>query len=491
MGSNTTIQLYGFSCFDQINDEAIVKKFLEKYSGEGTVCGVEIGQSRAQNAAHANVHFTDFASAEKILSMANDRELWYGNSCLKAWELNRENVSKPKAVLWNMDQNITLYFGCQVSKEMFSVLWKTKNVSMKFRTRLRKMSLYFYFVYSSVEYKLELSHKSIWQIELHRPLGQTTMFLVLQLLGAPRIYKREESVLNNFKDRSGSSWIRDVDFTESGCIGQSSAICLEIPTTAHLPNLRNNFIYYKEDEIQFLLKKVSPFSSNSYLVPMVLPPEEINLPYKILFKINSLVQQGCLPGETLGLEFFQLVDPSRIKIEYIESALDKLFQRKECCYEPLKWLTKQYKKYKKSGWIPKLHLDKDLVYLHQVQITPTKVYFTGPEPEGKLCNSVLCNYPNDIENFLRVTFVDEDFDKMCWNDFSTSPSSSNEKKCTRVYDRILIILREGIVIGDKKFEFLGFSSSEKHYMSALMFASREGLSAEDIKNWMLGVLLTK
>ncbi|XP_062109725.1 RNA-dependent RNA polymerase 1-like [Humulus lupulus] len=484
MGSKTTIHLYGFSCFE-INDEA-VKKFLEQYSGEGTVCGVEVGQSRAQ----ANVHFTDFASAEIILSMANDQELWHGDSCVKAWELGMENVSKPKAMPWSMDQNITLYFGCQVSKKMFSVLWKTKNVGMKLRTQLRKPCLYFYFSYSSAEYKLELSHKSIWQIELHRPLGQTTMFLVLQLLGAPRIYKQDESVVNYFKDSFDGGWIRDVDFTPSCCIGQSSAICLEIPTTAHLPNLRNNFVHYKEDGGQFLLQKGSPFSSNCDLVPMVLPPQKINLPYKILFKINSLVQQGYLPGEALKLKFFQLVDPNRIDIEYIESALNKLFQRKECCYEPHKWLTKQYKKYKKSGRTPKLHLDKGVVYMHQVQITPTKVYFTGPKPEGKLSNSVLSNYPNDIENFLRVSFVDEDWDKMRINDLWTSPSSANEKRHTTVYDRILFVLREGIFIGDKKFDFLGFTSCELHNISALMFASREGLSAEDIKNWMLGVLLT-
>ena len=244
-------------------------------------------------------------------------------------------------------------------------------------------------------------------------------------------------------------------------------------------------MFYKEDEGQFSLEKGSSFSSTLDLVPMVLPPQGINLPYKILFKVNSLVQHGCLPGVALDHKFFRLVDPTRIKLEYIESALDKLFHLKDCCHDPLKWLSTQYVNYEKRGQIPQMPtiaLDEGLVYIHRVQITPTKVYFCGPEIN--LSNRVLRNYPKDIDNFLRVSFVDEDLDGLHSNGLSFHPACSKGKGRTRVYDRILSVLRNGIVIGDKKFEFLAFSSSQLKEGSAWMFASRDGLTAEDIRKWM-------
>ncbi|PON45921.1 RNA-dependent RNA polymerase-type [Parasponia andersonii] len=474
-----TIQLYGFS---SVELPEAVKSFLEQYTGEGTVSAVEVGQYNIESRAHAKVLFTDSESADTILLMAEDQELWYDDSYLKARELNIEIVPKPKTFLYSME-DITLLFGCQVSKEKFSFLWRRKNVCVKFGTGLRQ--LYFLFSYCSVEYKLELSFENIWQIELHCPQGQTTKFLVFQLLGAPRVFSKDVSVVNYFKDVPDSCWIRDVDFTPSCCIGQSSALCLEIPSRRRLPNLRDGFVYYKEDEGEFSLEKGSPFSSSSDLVPIVVPPHGIYLPYKILFKINSLVQHGCLPGETLDRKFFRLVDPRRIKIEYIECALDKLYQLKDCCYDPIRWLTKQYMNYNSGRQIPKkptIALDKGLMYVHRVLITPSKVYFCGPEVN--LSNRVLRNYPDDIDNFLRVSFVDEDLDNMHSSDLSKHSSSANEERLTRVYERILSVLRDGIVIGDKKFEFLGFSSSQLRENSAWMFASREGLTADDIRFWM-------
>ncbi|EXB53890.1 RNA-dependent RNA polymerase 1 [Morus notabilis] len=291
--------------------------------------------------------------------------------------------------------------------------------------------------------------------------------------------------MNYFKEVPDKCWERDVDFTPACCIGQSSALCLEIPNWRQLPNLRDCFVYYKEDEGQFSLQQGSPFSSSSDLVPTVVPSQGINLPYKILFKVNSLVQHGCLPAKALDLKFFRLVDPSRIQLEYIESALEKLHHLKDCCYNPLRWLKKQYIKYNRSGQIPKLRtitLDDGLVYVHRVQVTPTKVYFCGPEIN--LSNRVLRNYHEDINNFLRVSFVDEDLDKLSSTDLSAHGSSENGKRRTRLYDRILSTLRNGILIGDKKFEFLAFSSSQLREGSAWMFASRDGLTAADIRKWM-------
>jgi RNA-dependent RNA polymerase len=55
---------------------------------------------------------------------------------------------------------------------------------------------------------------------------------------------------------------------------------------------------------------------------------------------------------------------------------------------------------------------------------------------------------------------------------------------TNIYKRILSILRDGITIGDKKYEFLAFSASQLRSNSVWMFASNDKLRAEDIREWM-------
>ncbi|KAM5581252.1 putative RNA-dependent RNA polymerase 1 [Rosa sericea] len=466
-----TVYLFGFPT---VESPEAVTKFLEEYTGEGTVISVNVlppkdGASRSS----AIVEFTTAECAEIIIPLADNRCLWYGESYLKAREWKRDLAPKSKV----LEELVTLHFGCKISEEMFSVLWTKSDVSVTFGMELKNVHLSF--SYDCAKYKLELPSDTICRIELRCPLGQFTKFLLIQLRGAPRIYKK------NVTSASDNSWVREVDFTPSCCIGQSSSLCLELPLSCALPDLGESFIHYIENKGQFVLKTGNTFSGNSAFVPILAPPLGIDLPFKILFKINSLVQHGCIPGQALDVSFYNLVDPTRIRIEYIECALDKLFNSKECCYEPVRWLLKQYKMYQACKQIPQspaISLDEDFVYVHRVQITPCKVYFCGPEVN--LSNRVLRNYPEDIDNFLRVSFVDEDLGKMHSVDLCPRTGCAEEERRTRVYERIFSTLRDGIVIGEKKFEFLASSSSQLREHSAWMFASRSGLTAQGIRDWM-------
>jgi RNA-dependent RNA polymerase len=262
-------------------------------------------------------------------------------------------------------------------------------------------------------------------------------------------------------------------------------VCFELPQSTDVPNFRHHYRnYYKFDDT-FDLEKQLGFSSKFDFVPMVIPPEGFNLPYKFLFKINSLVQHGCLPLQAIDTDLFHMVDPKRIKAEYIESALNRLHMMKECCYEPVQWLEKQYQRYSKNSSLPlssTISLDNGLVYVHRVQVTPSKIYFCGPEVN--LSNRVLRNFPKDTDNFLRVSFVDENMDKLRSSDFLLRSSCIEVDRETKIHKRVLSTLKNGIEIGDKKFEFLAFSSSQLRDNSAWMFASRKGLTACDIRKWM-------
>jgi RNA-dependent RNA polymerase len=80
----------------------------------------------------------------------------------------------------------------------------------------------------------------------------------------------------------------------------------ELPSNGCFPNFRQNFVNYEEIEGRYTLESGSPFSRNLYVVPIVAPPQGIYIPYDFLFKVNSLVQHGCISGSELDNDFYRL-----------------------------------------------------------------------------------------------------------------------------------------------------------------------------------------
>ncbi|KAG2377165.1 hypothetical protein LR48_Vigan06g155700 [Vigna angularis] len=487
-----TIELYGFPI---PVTAAQVKIFVENFTGEGTIQKLKVrhGKGRVPR-AFAIIQFTTEEFATSMMSRANNvsRALRYGTAYLKARVMERdiEKISENVTSL----EGVKLYFGCQISKGRFAVLERMQNVSLSFGSGKRKVELKF--SRDFVQYKLQLSYENIWKVELLRPRDKTARYLLVQLLGAPRIFENdpftctdeydnmfEDPLYNYHKDVPDEQWARTTDFTTGCCIGQSSAICLELPSGQNLPNFKDIFAYYEQSEGQYTLQAGVPFSQNGSLVPIV-APRGVEIPFDILFKVNSLVQHVCLTGPALDDDFYRMVDPRRIPLDFIENALEKMYYSKEFCYDPTKWLTEQYKRYLQSNSkngprSPAISLDAGLVYVRRVQITPCKVYFCGPEIN--VSNRVLRHFHEHLDNFIRVSFVDEELDKL----FSTDLSSRAQNKKTDLYTRILDILKNGIIIGNKKFEFLAFSSSQLRENSLWMFApTGTGCTAEYIRKWM-------
>ncbi|NP_001315397.1 RNA-dependent RNA polymerase 1 [Cucumis melo] len=482
-----TIHISGFP--SHVTADA-VKNFLEGHTGPGTVYAIKVRPpKRGGGRLYAIVQFTSATQAELIVSLANQR-LWYGSSYLKARSTEVDIVPKPKTYMYTL-KDLLLCFGCQVSSEKFRVLWEGNVDLVTFGIGMRKMN--FHLKYNSVEYRLELSYENIWQIQLHSPQCQSMKYLLIQLYGAPRIYKKvapssgqifDNPILNFFMEVPDDQWVRTTDFTSSCSIGQSSSLCLKLPNGLELPTFKQNFAYYEEFEHEFrLIDEGASFSFCRDLAPIVDSRPHV-LPYEIIFKINALVQHGCIPWSLLDTSFYRLVERIiTIRIEFVEHALEKLFHLKECNYDPSNFLTEQFRRYSRHPPnSPVISLDDGLVYVRRVQITPCKVYFCGPEVN--VSNRVLRHFSKYIDNFLRVSFVDEEWDKMRSTDLLPRMSSKSEDSKTDIYRRILSVLKNGIVIGDKTFQFLAFSSSQLRDNSLWMFASGPDIDAAYIRAWM-------
>lgn len=485
-----TIQISGFPSY--IAADA-VKMFLERHTGEGSVFAIKIRpckSSKGRPRAFAIIQFVTRENATKMSDMIRQQSLLYSDgSYLKVFEMERDIVTRPKANMHAMEFK-KLHFGCPLSEQRFSVLWSSEPVSVTFGFNMKKIQ--FFLSHKSNRYKLELSYDSIWEIKMHLSNTQDYQFLLIQVIAAPKIYElctqgslHNDSFLNYFKDHQDEQWVRTTDFTPLSSIGQSSALCLEVPKACNLPNISQYFVHYQELRGYFSLEEGRSYSHNLDLVPIVKPHTGIDVPYDILFKINHMVQNGTLAGPTLDINFYRLISPSTWPINYIERALANMSNLDKTCFSPVKWLQEEYKKFQKSKRPPQsasISLEAGLVYVHRVQVTPSKVYFYGPEIN--VSNRVLRHYSQHIDNFIRVSFVDEDCDKMHATDLQSRLVSAGVDRRNTLYWRVLNSLKNGISVGDKKFEFLAFSNSQLRENSTWMFASRNGLTAADIRNWM-------
>jgi RNA-dependent RNA polymerase len=169
-----TIQLYGFP---SSVTAAQVKTFLEQRTGAGTVYAIKVRNTNGGPRAYAIIQFTTTGEAEYIISLANQC-LWYGRSYLKARQMDHDIVPRPRTFLHQI-RNITMHFGCQISKDKFLMLWRAVNVSVDFGSGMRK--LHFSLSYDYVDYRLELSYENILQIELRSPRGHTAKYLLIQV----------------------------------------------------------------------------------------------------------------------------------------------------------------------------------------------------------------------------------------------------------------------------------------------------------------------
>ncbi|CAK9140304.1 unnamed protein product, partial [Ilex paraguariensis] len=93
-------QVYGFPTHESA---AVVLKFLEDYTGKGTVYALEVKVSKEGHRAYAKVQFTNNRSAEDIISLAN-QWLWYRSSYLKAWEMDSDIIPMPRTYAHCMEQ---------------------------------------------------------------------------------------------------------------------------------------------------------------------------------------------------------------------------------------------------------------------------------------------------------------------------------------------------------------------------------------------------
>lgn len=280
--------------------------------------------------------------------------------------------------------------------------------------------------------------------------------------------------------------MRTTDFSEMKSIGHSTSFCWEIQEDFSVASIFTNFPSFRKDVVDLMFEDGDGYLSVSEAVPLVKCESDSKLPYEILFQLNSLVHSqkiSLAAAECDLIDFF-----GGLSIDTANVLLQKLQKLKTTRYDPLSFVKAQLQvleRNSKKRLSPHQRLmEHNIMSCHRALITPSKIYCLGPELEKS--NYVVKNFAQYASDFMRVTFVEEDWSKLPVNALSTSVEQGFYAKPYRtgIYHRILSILRHGIVIGDKRFEFLAFSASQLRSNSVWMFASNDSVKAGDIREWM-------
>lgn len=337
-------------------------------------------------------------------------------------------------------------------------------------------------------------------IKLHDPFFDPFKIGCLfssQLKYGPRIYQKKAgpNIAAKFKsDRYHFCkedfeflWVRTTDFSAIKSIGHSTSFCWEIEEEQLASDIFQTFPLYRENLKDLTLVDGEEFCSSTETVPLVKCGSDSKLPYEILFQLNSLVHTQKISLASVDDDLIDLL--GSLDEETKAMIFQKLHKLNSTCYDPLKFVKTQLHVLRSKGRrllssSQKRLTDNNIMSCHRALITPSKIYCLGPELETS--NHVVKHFAAYASDFMRVTFVEEDWSKLPTNVVSIRIQKQMFSKPVRteIYKRILTILRDGIVIGSKRFEFLAFSASQLRSNSVWLFASNDTVKAADIREWM-------
>lgn len=193
----------------------------------------------------------------------------------------------------------------------------------------------------------------------------------------------------------------------------------------------------------------------------------ISLPFSVRYQLEVCISHGYLSEFTMPREFaaklFDIGESNATKL------LEHVASKKHVFYDPMEIFNLKFVKGVTNTKIPSY-----CCYMRSATITPSTVYYSTPSVD--ISNRVIRYFIEYSDRFLRVRFTDE---KSLGRINSTSDNTMDE-----VFTRIKRTLANGIVIGDRHYEFLAFGNSQFREHGAYFFASLPGVTAANIRAWM-------
>ncbi|KDP31126.1 hypothetical protein JCGZ_11502 [Jatropha curcas] len=471
-------------------------QYLESQLGQDSVFAIEICTERKnwKSRGFGRVQFSTLEFRHKAQSLCLQNKLVFKSHYLLVSDTYDDIIPRPIKPQ-HRQENGVLYAGFMKQERCLCVLESWEDVRGWLMPERRRVE--FWLWVDKDCYKVEIRFEDVKDAVGFCLGGDKVNAVLLKLRYGPRIYKRISGpdVASKFsadryhicKEDFDFIWVRTADFSSVKSIGKSTSFCWEVEEGLDASDIFTSFPYYVEDRRDIVLEDGEKFHPiTSEMVPLAGYESDSKLAYEIFFQLNSLVHTHKISLAAVDTDLFKIL--GSLTIDTAMAILQKLHKLTFTCYDPVSFVKKQLhaprRNLKKPSSSQKSSTDHNIMICHRALITPSKIYCLGPELESS--NYVVKNFASYASDFMRVTFVEEDWSKLPVNAISTSIQHGIFAKPfrTKIYERILSVLRDGIVIGAKRFEFLAFSASQLRSNSVWMFASNDNVKAEDIRQWM-------
>nr|POE90232.1 rna-dependent rna polymerase 1 [Quercus suber] len=205
-------------------------------------------------------------------------------------------------------------------------------------------------------------------------------------------------------------------------------------------------------------------SDFGHLKQMAMSP--IYLVWPVRYMLEVCISQNIFHESSITKDFLEaLVAIGDDAVRLLEKAVDL----KQRIYQPSDVFSLQ-----KVVKARKKKIPHHCATVCAVTITPSTMYFAAPIPETS--NRIVREFRQYEDRFLRVKFTDERYRGaiMSADDFSQD----------QVYERVHITMSNGILVGDRHFEFLAYGNSQFREHGAYFFASAPDLTVDDIRRRM-------
>jgi RNA-dependent RNA polymerase len=273
--------------------------------------------------------------------------------------------------------------------------------------------------------------------------------------------------------REEDEWSRTVDFTGNGSIGRSFCYVFSFPdsqenqaTAGELRQKLKEFHLSRSPVLsqQLVLNaSLEGFRRGPVQTPEVasFPPVRggEGVPFHLMFQVQQLVQHGLVAESALARgDFFWLLKPrNRSEEQITERALKEMVGSSAYIFRPVQRLIQIRRKLRKrlghwASFSP--DLPPSLVSVRRLEVTPTKVLCLGPETA--VANRVTRKLAGG-DRLMRVTFRDEGGGQLS---SKALQSEDGEKSRSALYYRMEAFLRDGFVVGNRRYAFLAFSTSQ-------------------------------
>lgn len=197
-----------------------------------------------------------------------------------------------------------------------------------------------------------------------------------------------------------------------------------------------------------------------------------SLPFEVMYQLQVCISQGVLNEHSLTVEFLdrlcELSSQDQVRARCI---LEYFAEDGSRVFEPLSIFSSP----EALQYSPHTSIPRYCAYTRKATITPTCLLLSTPTVETS--NRVVRQFSAYNDRFLRVQFTDE---KAEGRINACADKNVNDEVFTRVFRTLL----NGIVIGDRHYEFLAFGNSQFRENGAYFFCPAPDLSCGDIRKWM-------